>query len=167
LSVRRTVGRGLAQFSANWVFWPIDLQAENLCLTPSAPLFTPFYCGWYPMTQQKVFHVNVFARPFACTWEEGAAALERLPRMLFEPDGSFVVSGGMGPTRWQVDGHLFDFDDRLYRIELHGHCPMNALDELLSCVGWPEVELAFEMVREGVTLNEEAFRLSVWQVLPD
>ena len=113
------------------------------------------------MTEQAaryVFHVNVFARPLACTWEEAAAALEQLPRMIFELDGSFVVSGGVGPTRWQVDGHLYDFDDRLYRIELHGHCPEGALDELLRCVGWPEAELEFEMVREGVTLDEETFR---------
>ena len=114
------------------------------------------------MTQHKVFHANVFAHPFACTWEEAAEALQRLPRMLFELDGSFVVSGGVGPTRWQVDGHLFDFEDRLYRIELHGHCPMTALDGLLGCVGWPEVALEFEMVREGVTLDERAFRQSVW-----
>ena len=69
------------------------------------------------------FHVNIFARPYACTWEEAAAALDRLPRMIFELDGSFVVSGGVSPTRWQVDGHLFDFDGRLHRVELHGNCP--------------------------------------------
>jgi hypothetical protein len=112
-------------------------------------------------TEQYVFHVNVFAHPYACTWEEAAAALERLPRMIFEQDGSFVVSGGVGPSRWQVDGHLFDFGNQLYRIELHGYCPTMALDALLCCVGWPEVELEFEMVREGVTLDERTFRQRV------
>ena len=120
------------------------------------------------------FHVNLFADPkessFACTWEDAAAMLERLPRMIFELDGSFVLSGeraaasrvvpdpGHSTTRWQVDGHLFDFAGRLHRMELRGHCPPAALDELLTCVGWPAQQLSFEMVREGVTLDEADFR---------
>jgi hypothetical protein len=124
------------------------------------------------------FHVNLFARedaaPFTVTWEDAAAMLERLPRMLFELDGSFVFSGsvtrvdseraGSSSTpaqqdlRWQVDGHLFDFDGRLYRLELRGQCPPTIFDELLRCVGWPAQSLAFEMVREGVRLDEAGFR---------
>jgi hypothetical protein len=120
------------------------------------------------------FHVNVFANPreasFAATWEDVSAALEQLPRMIFEPDGSFVVSGDIqraGPSsgpppppadRWQVDGHLFDFAGRLHRYELHGHCPPAAFDDLLRCVGWPETPLVFETVRDGLTLDEAAFR---------
>jgi hypothetical protein len=108
------------------------------------------------------FHVNIFANPkdssFAVIWEEAAEALERLPRMIFEPDGSFVVSGGVDPDRWQVDGHLFDFGGRLHRFELHGNCPPEALDELLRSVGWPGQALRFETVREGVTLSETEFR---------
>jgi hypothetical protein len=109
------------------------------------------------------FHVNIFADPkeasFAVTWEAAAAALEKLPRMIFEPDGSFVVSGDdESGRRWQVDGHLFDFADRLQRCELHGHCPAQALDALLNCVGWPEQRLIFETVLEGLRLDEQAFR---------
>ena len=108
------------------------------------------------------FHVSVFANPksssFAVTWEEAAVALEQLPRMIFEPDGSFVVSGGVGSERWQVDGHLFDFAGRLHRLELHGECPTAAFDDLLRCVGWPAQSPLFEMVREGFTLDETTFR---------
>jgi hypothetical protein len=108
------------------------------------------------------FHVNIFADPreasFATTWEEAAAALEQLPRMIFEPDGSFVVSGDVAAGRWQVDGHLFDFAGRLHRYELHGECPATAFDELLRCVGWPDQALLFEMVHEGVTFSESEFR---------
>jgi hypothetical protein len=108
------------------------------------------------------FHVNLFAAPpahFAFTWEDAATRLECLPRMIFELDGSFVISGDDADgRRWQVDGHLFDFEDRLHRVELHGHCPPAAFDELLRCVGWPDQKLAFEMVREGTTLDEELFR---------
>ena len=45
------------------------------------------------------FHVNLFADPkeasFACTWEDAAAKLELLPRMIFELDGSFVISASI------------------------------------------------------------------------
>ncbi len=104
------------------------------------------------------FHVNLFGQPFTCTWEHAAAALEQLPRMMFEPDGSWIFSGGVGAERWQVDGHLFDFEDRLHRVELHGECPTEAFDQLLRCFGWPETELVFEQVLEGVTVQEAEFR---------
>jgi hypothetical protein len=108
------------------------------------------------------FHVNLFANPkeasFTCTWEDAATQLEQLPRMIFELDGSFVVSGDHDDHRWQVDGHLFDFVGRLHRVELHGECPATAFDTLLGCVGWPVQKLLFEMVREGVTVGEQEFR---------
>jgi hypothetical protein len=108
------------------------------------------------------FHVNLFAHEsssaFAVTWEDAAAMLERLPRIIFEPDGSFVVSGGAGSSRWQVDGHLFDFAGRLHRVEFRGHCPREAFDELLKCVGWPAQPLVFEMVRAGTRVEEQEFR---------
>jgi hypothetical protein len=109
------------------------------------------------------FHVNLFADPreetFAVTWEDAAAKLERLPRMIFELDGSFVVSGDdeVG-RRWQVDGHLFDFASQLHRMELHGTCPPAAFDDLLRCVGWPQQRVAIELVRLGVTVDETEFR---------
>jgi hypothetical protein len=108
------------------------------------------------------FHVNLLALPegasFGLTWEEAAAALQRLPRMIFELDGSFVILGIAAARRWQVDGHLFDFNGQLHRVELRGTCPPEALDELLRCVGWPEQKVIFEVVKEGVCLDEAAFR---------
>jgi hypothetical protein len=109
------------------------------------------------------FHVNLFAAPrdksFDCTWEEAAGRLEQLPRMIFEPDGSFVISGADETgRRWQVDGHLFDFAGRLHRMEIRGQCPSAGFDELLRCISWPKQRLEVEMVREGVTLSEREFR---------
>jgi len=108
------------------------------------------------------FHVNIVAKSreaaFLCTWEDAATLLEQLPRMIFELDGSFVVSGGVRETLWHVNGHLFDFAGRLHRLELHGECPPDSLDALLRCVGWPDQPLVFEMVREGVTVDEQEFR---------
>jgi len=131
------------------------------------------------------FHVNIFARPthmhegetvvlrgltlptfrsaafdayLPVTFEQALDALMQLPRLDAEPDGFFVIAGDDYDIRWQVDGHLFDFDDRLHRVELHGACPPDAFDALLACFGWPATPLAFELVMEGVALDEHAFR---------
>ena len=57
--------------------------------------------------------------------------------MIFEPDGSWIWSGGVEATRWQIDGHLFDFADVLHRVELHGFCPEAEFDRLLGVSGGP------------------------------
>ena len=93
------------------------------------------------------------------TFEEAYDALAKLPRVDIEPDGFFVISGDRDGRRWQLDGHLFDFGDRVHRVELHGDCPPESLDAILACIGWPATPLAFELVKEGVALDEAAFRL--------
>ena len=95
---------------------------------------------------------------FAVRFEQALEALTRLPRLDAEPDGFFLVSGEQDGKRWQIDGHLFDFADRLHRVELHGDCPPEMFDALLGCFGWPQTPLAFELVHEGVALDETAFR---------
>jgi hypothetical protein len=131
------------------------------------------------------FHANIFALPskaapgltmalrgiaiptlraqtfdafFPATFEEAYDALAKLPRVDIEPDGFFVISGDIDGRRWQLDGHLYDFGDRLHRVELHGDCPPESLDAILACFGWPQTPLAFELVIEGVALDEAAFR---------
>jgi hypothetical protein len=107
------------------------------------------------------FHVNLFGNPFTCTWEEAAARLEALGRTIFEPDGSWIWSGEFGGAAWHINGHLFDFAGTLHRVELHGWCPADQFERLLTCFGWPEVTLTFEMVREGLQLNESEFRAAM------
>lgn len=131
------------------------------------------------------FHANIFARPrqavvgdpialrgqalptirpasftafYEITFEQARDALAQLPRLDIEPDGFFVVTGDHDGHRWQLDGHLYDFNDRLHRVELHGQCPSDALDALLRCLGWPATPLIFELVMEGLALDEPAFR---------
>jgi hypothetical protein len=108
------------------------------------------------------FHVNLFGNPFDCSWEQAAARLEALDRMIFEPDGSCIWSGEADGTQWHVNGHLFDFDGRLHRVELSGWCPADQFDRLLACFGWPETSLTFEMVREGLQLTETEFRAAMF-----
>lgn len=95
---------------------------------------------------------------FPVSFEQAYEALVRLPRLDAEADGFFVVSGDADGRRWQLDGHLFDFNDQLHRVRLHGDCPAATLDSLLHCLGWPDVAVALEVINDGIVLAEAEFR---------
>jgi hypothetical protein len=98
------------------------------------------------------------AEPLPLSFDQATEALERLDRMLLEPDGSFVVSGGSGAERWQIDGLLHDRGDRLAKVELHGRCPEATFDRLLAAIAGQNATLMFELRRVGVYLGEPEFR---------
>jgi hypothetical protein len=96
--------------------------------------------------------------PCGCSFEDAAAALAELPRMYCEPDGSFVWVSEQGEPSWQIDGNLYDRDQRLLFVDLKGTCPAHRFDELLRTLGWPETPLVFQFVREAVFVDEAEFR---------
>lgn len=100
-----------------------------------------------------------FTAPLPASFEEIQRWLLKIPRMDIEPDGYFIVAGGESEgQRWQIDGHLFEYNGQMHRVEMHGNCSEATFDQLLSCFGWPEAQVVFELVQEGVTLDEEHFR---------
>lgn len=106
------------------------------------------------------FHVIVQAatEPWPITFDAASAALEQVPGLFLEPDGSFFIASRPGQPPWQVEGNLFDQGERLAYAEIKGCCPGERLDDLLRPLGWPEVALKFQMVREGRELREGEFR---------
>ena len=92
------------------------------------------------------------------TFEQSQRSLLELPRCDCEPDGFFLLTGHEGETFWRLNGHLHEYEEKLHRVELNGECPNESLDAVLSALGWPEAKLAFELVKEGVSLTEEDFR---------
>jgi hypothetical protein len=96
--------------------------------------------------------------PFALSFEEAAAGLERLPRSCVEPDGSFFYGSSADEPPWQIDGNLFDRNGRLLFVDLKGTCPTEEFDRLLKIFGWPQTPLAYQLVREAVLLDEAEFR---------
>jgi len=106
------------------------------------------------------FHVIVQAAqtPWTVTFDVAFAALEQVPGLFLEPDGSFFRASRPGEPQWQVEGNLYDQGPQLAYVEMKGSCPPEALDDLLRPLGWPEVKLRFQMVREGAQLSELQFR---------
>lgn len=105
-----------------------------------------------------VMSQQALATAFALSFEEATRALAQLPRMFIEPDGSFVWVSAGGEPAWQVDGVLYDRDGRLLLVDLKGSCPAAALDQILSSVGWPATPVMFQLMRQGVFVDEETFR---------
>ncbi|MGL4511685.1 MAG: hypothetical protein ACRCT8_01230 [Lacipirellulaceae bacterium] len=111
-----------------------------------------------------------FLNTLVPSFEEVQSALGELPRCDCEPDGFFLVTGHTtdGPTPegtfWRLNGHMHEFqadgalEPHMHRVELSGECPVESLDAVLRTLGWPQDELVFELVQEGVTLREGDFR---------
>ncbi len=101
-------------------------------------------------------------RPFPVTFEQAAESLERLPRMYFEPDGSFVWVGDSGlrsgggdtaadatpSAAWQLDGQLQEAAGRVLHVELKGDCPAEQFQQLLAALGADEQPVAGQLVRD-------------------
>ncbi|MCH7729627.1 MAG: hypothetical protein IH991_24600 [Planctomycetes bacterium] len=94
--------------------------------------------------------------PLAVTFEEAAETLQRLRRLFFEPDGSFVWVSAEGQKHWQVDGGLYDMGKRLMYATLKGSCPQKEFDQILQALGGADGELVFQ-VRQGVLLDAREF----------
>ena len=111
--------------------------------------------GNYPTL---VGNAAMLATPMSVSFEQAAEALQLLPRMYLEPDGSFVWVSPSGQEPWQVDGNLLDRDGALMLLDLKGTCPPKEFDQLLRAVGWPEKPLMFQLMRQAVFLDDEHFR---------
>lgn len=99
-----------------------------------------------------------FLETLPVTFEQAQEALARLTGADCEPDGFFLVSGREGGRFWRLNGQLAEHAGRLHRAELHGQASPEVLDAVLRALGWPAARLAFELVREGVTLDEPTAR---------
>jgi hypothetical protein len=96
--------------------------------------------------------------PFEKSFEATSDALLQLERMFLEPDGSFVWVSAAKETPWQLDGVLYDRNERLLYVDLKGACTAAAFDRLLGALGWPETPVMFQLAREAVFLGEAEFR---------
>lgn len=115
----------------------------------SVPLTTLTAAGGQPLSLTDTLTVS---------FETMQQRLKTIARSDVEPDGFFLVTGGKHETFWRLNGHMHEFNDGLHRIELNGACPADTLDSVLRAMGWPETPLVFQLVMEGVTLDEQNFR---------
>ncbi len=97
--------------------------------------------------------------PMGMSFEASQSHLNNLPRMYFEPDGSFVWVGDTDDrSPWQVDGVVYDRNGSLHSVEMRGHCPEQTFDTLLTAFGWPGTDLIFQLADEALFVDEGEFR---------
>ncbi|HUY87889.1 MAG TPA: hypothetical protein VMV10_04055 [Pirellulales bacterium] len=96
--------------------------------------------------------------PFAISFEGASEALLALERMFLEPDGSFVWVSASQERPWQLDGVLYDRNERLLYVDLKGACTLGEFNRLLAALGWPATSVMFQLAREAVFLEEAEFR---------
>jgi hypothetical protein len=95
--------------------------------------------------------------PLPVTFEEAEAALTRLPRLYFEPDGSFGWFAAADQPRWEIGGMLYDRGDRLMYAELNGACPAAAFRQLLEAFGSSRGLLVVQLIEQAIFLDAEEF----------
>ena len=95
--------------------------------------------------------------PLPVTFEEAEAALLRLPRLYFEPDGSFGWYSPPQAPRWEIGGMLYDRGDRLMYAELSGACTADAFGELLDALGRRRAPLLVHLLAPAAFLDPDEF----------
>ena len=108
----------------------------------------------------SVLHISQtsLSRPLDITFDDAVENLSQLNRMFVELDGSFLWSNKHQSHSWQIDGNIFEQDNKVLFVELKGMCVPSAFDDLLTCFGWPKETIVFQLTRPSVFLHEHEFR---------
>ena len=80
------------------------------------------------MTSFHVHLVGAGGAALGTSFDDVFTQLGAIQRLHLELDGAFVW-GGDG---WQIDGMLYDLNDRLRYVDLKGNCPISVWQQLAS-----------------------------------
>ena len=124
----------------------------------AAPSSAGEYAGSWQAFDTLDIDPTSLTQPFEVTFEQVGERLSRVERMFFEPDGYFVWSGDTAEgRRWQVDGVVYDRNDRLFYVEMRGTCPAAEFAQLIGAFGSPPGDLIFQIPQAAVYLDMANF----------
>lgn len=125
-------------------------------LPPSGPLWQQFGLSCPTLTQ-------VVPTPFPVSFETLAESIRDRPGLYWEMDGSFVWTGSdpalPSPSRWQLDGMVYDAGQHVQYLELRGMCPISEWHQLLqACQLRPPTNLfpVIQWIEQGVWIDIES-----------
>ena len=101
------------------------------------------------------FHLYLYGPqrgPIATSFEAAQARLEGLPKMYFEPDGSFVWARRAGQER--VFGMIYDAEGMVQYCELQGQCSLETWRELCQAIVGGAREGLEVLLLPGQTLQD-------------
>ncbi len=125
--------------------WP-QRFLETVCTTPDGEQRT----GLPIETSDLSDCLSVF-------FDDVLEQLQQWPRMFAEPDGSWVWVAEDASNGWQLDGQLHDGPTGLLAMEVKGHAPVACWEALLRTLAWPDRRILFQLIREGIYLDEQEF----------
>ena len=82
------------------------------------------------MNEFRLYLYGPSKGPIETSFEEAQSRLSSLPRLYFEPDGSFVWALDEG--RQQVFGMLYDAAGKIQYVELQGRCELSTWRQLVQ-----------------------------------
>lgn len=84
------------------------------------------------MNEFRLYLYGPSKGPIENSFEEAQSRLSLLPRLYFEPDGSFVwaLDGG----RQQVFGMIYDAAGKIQYAELQGRCDLQVWQQLIEAI---------------------------------
>lgn len=109
------------------------------------------------------FHLYLYGpnrSPLATSFEAAAQRLERLERLHFEPDGSFVWARRQGLE--QVFGMLYDAGGQLQYVDLRGRCRRETFAELIAAISGSLGEMSVVQLPEGSLQDLQSFESNLW-----
>ena len=112
-------------------------------------------CGQWPTLLIAQDQLN---SPLPIGFDDVLNQLGSLPRLYAEPDGSFVWTSTHDHARWQVNGNLYERNDRVLFVELKGSCPASEYDQLLACFLPDKKACVVQLTRPAVFVTAEVFR---------
>ena len=112
-------------------------------------------CGLWPTL---LIAQDQLSTPLSIGFDDVLNQLGNLPRLYAEPDGSFVWTSPQENTRWQVNGNLYERNDRVLFVEIKGSCPASEFDQLLACFLSDEKACVVQLTRPAVFVTVEVFR---------
>ena len=112
-------------------------------------------CGQWPTL---LIAQDQLITPLPIVFDDVLNQLNTLPRLYAEPDGSFVWTSPQENIRWQVNGNLYERNDRVLFVELKGSCHASEFDQLLACFLQDEKACVVQLTRPAVFVTPEIFR---------
>jgi len=81
-----------------------------------------------------IYLYGVDRKPIPADFESIAENLQKVERLYFEMDGSFIWTGEDGEFRWQLDGMLYDAAGVIQYVDIQGWCPLREWLSLLNTI---------------------------------
>ncbi len=101
--------------------------------------------------------------PMSVNFENVADILSRYPNLHLEPDGAFtwgsVERRSQHERLWQLDGMIYDRENRIEYVELKGNCDRAAWEAFTQVLSGVEcVPLVVQWIEQGLWISEPDFR---------